>query len=111
MALLVQDLAHLREVQTFARTIGMQHQLAGQLRILGRLCDFDRTRKTRTVLRSDGAPMSFGFVVVRHHESGMVLTLLNGALVYHGRHDGFGSGAYPTLSVTLEPTEGWSIHS
>lgn len=111
MALLVQDLAYLREVQTFARSIGRQRELGERLRFLGRLCDFDRSGKTKTVLRKDGAPMSFGFVVIRQNAAGMVMTLLDGALVYHDAHDSFGSGAYPALAVTLMPTRGWSIHS
>lgn len=35
----------------------------------------------------------------------------NGGLLYHGNHDGFGSGEAPTLAVTLNPTDGWSIHT
>lgn len=35
----------------------------------------------------------------------------NGGLLYHGSHDGFGSGKGPTFAVTLTPTHGWSIHT
>jgi hypothetical protein len=35
----------------------------------------------------------------------------NGGIIYHGKHDGFGSGSAPTFSVCLEPTQGWQIHT
>jgi len=34
-----------------------------------------------------------------------------GGLIFHGQHDGFGSGSAPTFSVCLESTHGWSIHT
>ena len=36
---------------------------------------------------------------------------MNGGLIYHGKHDGFGSGNAPTFSVCLTPTNGWSVHT
>jgi hypothetical protein len=38
-------------------------------------------------------------------------TILSGGLIFHGKHDGFGSGSAPTFAVTLEPTSGWAIHT
>ena len=38
-------------------------------------------------------------------------TIMNGGLIFHGKHDAFGSGSAPTFAVTLEPTDGWSIHT
>lgn len=111
MTLHVEDLGYLREVQAFAREAGRARELAEQLRFLGRLCDHDRSGRARTRLRRDFAPLSFRFVVERTLPDGTVRPLLNGALVFHGTHDGFGSGAYPALAVTLEPTDGWSIHT
>ena len=35
----------------------------------------------------------------------------NGGMIYHGPHDGFGNGSGPTFSVSLSPTNGWSIHT
>lgn len=32
-------------------------------------------------------------------------------LLYHDSHDDYGSGSAPTFAVTLEATQGWSIHS
>ncbi len=34
-----------------------------------------------------------------------------GGILYHGPRDGFGSGNGPTYGVTLEPTNGYSIHT
>ena len=34
-----------------------------------------------------------------------------GGIIYHGKRDGFGSGAAPTFSVCLEPTDGYAIHT
>jgi hypothetical protein len=39
---------------------------------------------------------------------------MNGAMILHGYHDGFGSGSAPTFSVDLNPqssTPYWSIHT
>ena len=36
---------------------------------------------------------------------------VNGGIIYHGPRDGYGSGNGPTFSVTLEKTEGYSIHT
>ena len=38
-------------------------------------------------------------------------TILSGGLIFHGSHDGFGSGSAPTFAVTLERCDGWSIHT
>lgn len=35
----------------------------------------------------------------------------NGGLIFHGDHDGGGDGGMPTLSVCLQPTDGWAIHT
>ena len=34
-----------------------------------------------------------------------------GGIIYHGPRDGYGSGEGPALSVTLDKTEGYSIHT
>lgn len=36
---------------------------------------------------------------------------LYGAITYHGKYDGYGSGGAPTFSVCLTPTDGWSVHT
>jgi hypothetical protein len=49
----------------------------------------------------DHAPLSFGFAAGS----------LCGGLIFHGPHDGYGSGQGPTFSVCLEPTTGWQLHT
>ena len=51
----------------------------------------------------DWAPLSFAFVC---GQGGM-----NGGIIFHGSHDGFGGGGPPTFSMCLEPTEGWQVHT
>lgn len=58
-------------------------------------------------LYSDYAPLSMYFVCFDKNER----QTLNGGIIYHGSHDGFGSGAAPTFSVTLEKTKGWACHT
>ena len=36
--------------------------------------------------------------------------VLNGGIIYHGRHDAFGAGGI-AQHVCLTPTEGWSTHT
>lgn len=35
----------------------------------------------------------------------------NGGIIFHGSHDGYGSGSAPTFSVCINPTDGYSIHT
>lgn len=65
----------------------------------------------RVRLSPDFAPMSFYFVIEKKNDKGEWTTLFNGGLLFHGRHDGNGSGAAPTLAVTLTPEQGWSLHT
>lgn len=58
-------------------------------------------------LCTDFAPLSMSWGVVL--ESGKCP--LNGGLIFHGPHDGGGNGSFPTLSVSLNPTHGWSLHT
>ena len=60
----------------------------------------------------DFAPLSFGFHVRCVRRDGSIQERgLVGGLIFHGSHDGFGSGSFPTLSVTLTPHDGWTIHT
>lgn len=52
-------------------------------------------------LFGDGAPLSFTW-----RAGGLF-----GGLLFHGPHDGFGSGGAPTFAVTLTPSHGWQIHT
>jgi Domain of unknown function (DUF4120) len=82
---------------------------------LDRLESFERKTPdgqptVRVVLCPDFAPHSFEFLVERSVPDGWEATLIGG-LLFHGPHDGFGSGAGPTFAVSLTSTVGWSIHT
>ncbi len=66
--------------------------------------------KSKCVLTRDTAPHSYLFELYLRDGDRWTFAL-NGALLYHGPHDGFGSGEAPTFAVTVEPTTGWSIHT
>jgi len=67
--------------------------------------------ETRCLLYKDFAPKSFRFVMERRADDGGFVYWFNGGLVFHGNHDGYGSGAAPTLCVCVNPTDGWAIHT
>ena len=71
----------------------------------------DGTDKTRVRLFKDFAPYSFGFVIESKSDSGDWSTWFHGGLLFHGSHDGNGSGAAPTFAVTLTPVVGWVVHT
>lgn len=55
----------------------------------------------------DFAPLSFGFAVIRPDGSCWIV----GGLVFHGAHDRGGNGGAPTFAVSVQPVQGWSIHT
>jgi hypothetical protein len=59
-------------------------------------------------LYSGFAPHSLYFEITMNEKF-----VLNGGLIFHGSHDGFGSGDAPTFSVCIDPDNkpGWSIHT
>jgi hypothetical protein len=52
-------------------------------------------------LYKDFAPLSFEWCAGN----------LQGGLIFHGEHDGFGNGGAPTFSVSLSNTRGWQLHT
>ena len=77
-------------------------QLAESLRQgLSRIAAVAECGGENAELFSDGAPLSFTW-----RAGGLF-----GGLLFHGPHDGFGSGGAPTFAVTLCPTYGWQIHT
>ena len=123
-----------REVEEFAKKTGQLRQFRGQLWILhifgergdprfenqlhlaptkcsGTLC-------SRAWLYRDFAPYSFNVVLERRVEKESIPSgadnyepWMSMGLIYHGQHDGYGSGCAPTFAVTVDPVQGWSIHS
>jgi hypothetical protein len=61
--------------------------------------------KTRLFL--DFAPLSFEFVVLKADGSRWI----NGGVIFHGQHDGYGSGSAPTFAVSIGGADGWQIHT
>ena len=97
----------LNAAKAHAKAIGLTENLNENLTFLDGFAGRDNTRCT---LHHDFAPHSFGFVLERQTKEGWK-HLLTGGLLFHGPHDGNGSGASPTYAVTTTPTRGWSIHT
>ena len=117
--LVIEHQAHFDETVAFAKGAGLYeandntHTLKSRLDYLAHYGgkNADGSDKTRVRLFKDFAPYSFGFVIESKDENGAWKTWFHGGLLFHGAHDGHGSGAAPTLAVTLTPTIGWSIHT
>lgn len=73
---------------------------------LKRLRNVDRKQGSETKIYHDWAPYSLYFERVYKDSS-----KINGGIIYHGSHDGYGSGSAPTFSVCLSGSKGWSIHT
>lgn len=110
--LIVEDTQYFETVVEHAKTIGLYDgDDNGSLKKKLDYLDNYRSREsTRTRLFRDFAPHSFGFVIeVKHGDEWR--HLFTGGLIFHGPHDGLGSGAAPAFSVTLAASVGWSIHT
>lgn len=75
-------------------------------RCLDRLAEADINCKSQTKIYPDFAPHSFAFARIK---DGKCIT--NGGIIFHGKHDGHGSGSAPTFSVSITKETGWSIHT
>jgi hypothetical protein len=73
--------------------------------------DADGADRMRVRLLKDFAPHSFELVIETRTRSGEWEHFISGGLIFHGSHDGNGSGGAPTLAVTVTATTGWSIHT
>lgn len=94
----------LNEAIEFAKTIGLEDSLAGCLNRLNKHC----SPSTEVNLGVDFAPYSFAFAVLDKESKRLIL---NGGIIFHGKHDGFGNGSAPTFSVSLSNEKGWKIHT
>lgn len=92
----------LDQIRTFAQQNGLEESF---LKTFSRLEHYS-ARGCEVKLFSDFAPLSLEFVIT---DNGRFV--LNGGFIFHGKHDGFGSGSAPTFSVCLEKTVGWAIHT
>lgn len=103
----------LAETKEFASRAGKLDNLEDRLAYLGNYACNDG-RQTRCDLYRDYDAGSFFF---RMHlkqaaqDDSCYKEWFVGGLIFHGSHDGFGSGAAPTFSVCLTPEDGWSVHT
>jgi len=103
---------YLREVEEFAKSIGMAEQFQEQYDYLDTYAGHGDYGQVRCRLMKDFAPHSFYFVMeVRKEETEVWKTWFEGGLIYHGEHDRGGDGGPPTFSVNLVPKYGWSVHT
>ena len=100
------------EAIEFARKHGLTKQLADNFKYLAHYA-MHNGRKTRCMLYKDFAPLSFEFVIATDDSKcgDIWRRWFNGGVIFHGQHDGFGSGGAPTFSVCLTKTDGWQIHT
>lgn len=80
-------------VEDYERRYKLYRSLQGSIETLKRF---------NAKLYMDFAPLSFYW----NGDGGWV-----GGLIFHGSHDGFGSGGAPTFSCCLSATDGWSVHT
>jgi hypothetical protein len=116
--LIIENYAHFHEVVAFAKKIDLYEEkknnsLQARLEYLKNYGgkDGDGSDRSRVRLSKDFSPYSFYFVIEQKDRDGEWIPWLHGGLLYHGPHDGHGSGAAPTFAVSLTPTTGWSIHT
>jgi hypothetical protein len=110
----INNVSHLMKTLRFAKKIGKYDSLIDKLRYLNHYaCDDERGwDHAITELWPDwGDSPDFSFLIKVKGPDGEYKRRFNGGCLFHGSHDGFGSGSGPTFAVTLEPTDGWSIHT
>jgi hypothetical protein len=117
MPLIIEDKKHYEDVVAFAKKHGRYDDTRKDNCTLKSRLDYlekyggENNASFRTRLFRDSAPASFYFVIEKKNDTGAWTRLFEGGLLYHGAHDGFGSGSGPTFAVTLTSTDGWSIHT
>ena len=107
--LICQNKDHMNKVVKFAKKTGKIKSLVENLKFLN---EYAGKQNTRCLIRKDwGTEPNFVFEMQRKDQEGNYRFMFNGGLLFHGPHDGFGSGLGPTFAVTLNPTDGFSIHT
>ena len=102
--LIVKCPEHLQAVREFADRTDQRAQFESRLSDLYR---FISAEGYTIMLYEDFAPHSFYWEEIAPNGK----RSMNGGLIFHGPHDGFGDGSEPTFSVNLTPSNGWSIHT
>ena len=118
--LVIENQKHFDEVVTFAKKVGLYEDAGDQNQKLANRLAYlekywgksdDGADRTRVRLFPDGAPYSFYFVIEKKKNEHEWERMFDGGLLFHGSHDGHGSGDAPTFAVTLDHFTGWSIHT
>ena len=76
------------------------------MRCLDSLCRWTRNSGYEVWVGSDFAPRSFTFAVNNDGKH-----LINGGMIFHGKHDNGGDGSAPTYPVCVTPSNGWRLHT
>jgi hypothetical protein len=92
------------EIKTYAKENNMLESFKNTYSRIENYSDKGYT----VTLYSDFAPLSLYFEITLNEKF-----ILNGGFIFHGPHDGFGSGIAPTFSDCIDPDNkpGWSIHT
>ncbi len=107
----IDDQEHFDKVVVFAKSTNRMEQLQEKLDYLDTYADHEQKGLTKCVLGYDFAPYSFSFLMMKKDSNGEYQHYFNGGLIFHGEHDGGGNGSSPTLSVCLNPTDDWAVHT
>lgn len=94
----------LDEIQAFASKNGLTESYTKTFARLQRYSEEGDEVK----IFSDFAPLSLYFEIFREGRF-----ILNGGMIFHSKHDSYGSGGFPTFSVCIEPERSphWEIHT
>ena len=103
---MISDLTNgrLAEIQAYAKQHNLEESLSKAYSRLERYSNDG----CEVSLYNDFAPFSLYFEISSNGKF-----MLNGGMIFHGPHDGYGSGGAPTFSVCLErdAVSGWQIHT
>jgi len=103
---------HFEEVRVWAVKNGLAGRFdEGLCRLHLYGCDWLDQERCRVTLYKDFAPQSFQFSIEFRQADGSYRQSLNGGFIFHGPHDGFGSGSAPSFAVSLDKSVGWQMHT
>lgn len=112
MSMTIRDVEHHKATLAYAESLGAEAlaQLKDKLNYL----ETFRDNTCHVELYKDFAPHSYGFTLFgpeKEREGREVW--IQGGLIYHGPHDGGGSGGAPSFSVSLsgDTAPRWEVHT